>query len=55
MPEVPAVAAKVPEPVQVHLLRSLDRMDADLAELRAEVDRMREHLTRAPHRATPAS
>ena len=28
----------------VELLRSLERMEADLAELRAEVERMRRHL-----------
>jgi hypothetical protein len=29
-------------------MRSLERMEADLAELRAEVERMRRHLASAP-------
>jgi hypothetical protein len=32
----------------VELLRSLERMEADLAEMRAEVERMRRHLVTAP-------
>ena len=40
----------------VELLRSLERMEADLAEMRAEVERMRRHLcadTAAPVRRPP--
>ena len=36
----------------VELLRSLERMEADLAEMRSEVERMRRHLISAP--ALPA-
>ena len=39
---VPADAVR--EPPVVELLRSLERMEADLAEMRAEVERMRRHL-----------
>ncbi len=35
-------------PAVVELLRSLERMEADLAEIRAEVERMRRHLTSTP-------
>jgi hypothetical protein len=40
----------------VELLRSLERMEADLAEMRAEVERMRRHLcadTTAPVQRPP--
>jgi high-affinity iron transporter len=44
------VAVRAPGPLTAEstreLLRSLDRMEADLAELRAEVERMRERLSR---------
>jgi len=34
----------VPLSTRLELLRSLERMEADLAEMRAEVERMRAHL-----------
>jgi hypothetical protein len=47
-PPGPAVARRSGETVSpgaiVELLRSLERMEADLAEMRAEVERMRRHL-----------
>jgi hypothetical protein len=36
----------------VELLRSLERMEADLAEMRAEVERMRRHLLASPRTTT---
>ncbi|HSB53039.1 MAG TPA: FTR1 family protein [Gemmatimonadales bacterium] len=58
VPEHPAqsapVAATMVHPMEptteVDILRSLDRMDADLAELRAEVDRLRSLLRKGAHR-----
>ena len=62
-PSAPAspIAAAPPPPAQlrmpaapigpgavVELLRSLERMEADLAEMRSEVERMRRHLVSAP-------
>jgi len=47
VPEPAPVAttlAQVPQGAIVELLRSLERMEADLAEMRAEVERMRRHL-----------
>ena len=51
VPVVPATLADVPAadgaargPFEVDLLRSLERMDADLAELRAEVERLKARL-----------
>jgi high-affinity iron transporter len=41
-------AAAVGPSAVVELLRSLERMEADLAELRSEVERMRRHLVSAP-------
>jgi high-affinity iron transporter len=41
-------AATVGPGAVVELLRSLERMEADLAELRSEVERMRRHLVSAP-------
>jgi uncharacterized small protein (DUF1192 family) len=38
----------VPQEAGRELLRSLERMEADLAELRAEVERMKSNLTEAP-------
>jgi hypothetical protein len=35
----------------VELLRSLERMEADLAEMRAEVERMRRNIASAPVRS----
>ncbi len=43
MPGAPA-SGGIPAGARVELLRSLERMEADLAELRAEVDRMRSQL-----------
>jgi len=40
----PAPPAGVPPAARVELLRSLERMEADLGEMRAEVERMRAHL-----------
>jgi high-affinity iron transporter len=41
---VPAVTAALPQTAQRDLLRSLERMEADLAAMRAEVERMRGYL-----------
>jgi high-affinity iron transporter len=41
-------AAAVGPGAVVELLRSLERMEADLAEMRSEVERMRRHLVSAP-------
>jgi hypothetical protein len=41
-------AATVGPGAVVELLRSLERMEADLAEMRSEVERMRRHLISAP-------
>jgi high-affinity iron transporter len=47
--QAPAAArASVSPAAVVELMRSLERMEADLAELRAEVERMRRHLASAP-------
>jgi high-affinity iron transporter len=43
-PPVSAAAPQVSQGAIVELLRSLERMEADLAEMRAEVERMRRHL-----------
>jgi hypothetical protein len=43
-----AVAPQVPQGASLELLRSLERMEADLGEMRAEVERMKENLTEAP-------
>ena len=45
-PRMPAAA--VGPGAVVELLRSLERMEADLAEMRSEVERMRRHLVSAP-------
>ncbi len=55
LPAPVAPAAETPAPVvaivgETDILRSLDRMDADLAELRAEVERLRRLLKKAAHR-----
>jgi high-affinity iron transporter len=52
-PAPPAMASRSPadgvgHAAVVELLRSLDRMEADLAEMRSEVERMRRHLVSAP-------
>jgi len=41
-------AAAIGPGAVVELLRSLERMEADLAEMRSEVERMRRHLVSAP-------
>jgi len=43
-PEPPANVAGLTVPFELDLLRSLERMDADLAELRAEVERLKARL-----------
>lgn len=43
-PEPPAAEAAAPLPLETDILRSLERMDADLAELRAEVERLKARL-----------
>jgi high-affinity iron transporter len=43
-----AVAPMVPQGGSLDLLRSLERMEADLGEMRAEVERMKANLTEAP-------
>jgi len=45
---LPVVVPPVPQEAGRELLRSLERMEADLAELRAEVERMKSNLTEAP-------
>jgi high-affinity iron transporter len=51
-PPVKPIEASIPTPVpqgmSLELLRSLERMEADLGEMRAEVERMKESLTKAP-------
>jgi high-affinity iron transporter len=52
-PGPPAGAAANQErvvPVEAHMLRSLERMDADLAELRAEVERLKAMLQKGARR-----
>jgi high-affinity iron transporter len=44
----PSVLPPVPQQAGRELLRSLERMEADLAEMRAEVERMKTNLTEAP-------
>jgi high-affinity iron transporter len=45
---LPVVVPPVPQEAGRELLRSLERMEADLAEMRAEVERMKGNLTEAP-------
>jgi high-affinity iron transporter len=54
-PEVPqrkpaptSIPTPVPQEASLELLRSLERMEADLGEIRAEVERMKTKLTEAP-------
>jgi len=47
-PAPPAIPTPVPQEASRELLRSLERMEADLGEMRAEVERMRSSLTEAP-------
>jgi high-affinity iron transporter len=42
------VPTPVPQGASLELLRSLERMEADLGEMRAEVERMKTNLTEAP-------
>jgi high-affinity iron transporter len=48
----PAVPEPVPQQAGRELLRSLERMEADLAEMRSEVERMKGNLTAAPESRT---
>jgi hypothetical protein len=43
-----AIPPPVPQEASLELLRSLERMEADLGELRSEVERMKSNLTEAP-------
>jgi high-affinity iron transporter len=47
-----SIQSPVPQEAGRELLRSLERMEADLAEMRAEVDRMKTNLTAAPESRT---
>jgi high-affinity iron transporter len=47
-PSSGSVTPPVPQAASVELLRSLERMEADLGEMRAEVERMKTNLTQAP-------
>jgi len=49
----PTPSVTVPASSRLELLRSLERMEADLAELRAEVERMRAHLKARESQAAP--
>jgi high-affinity iron transporter len=44
----PTIPTPVPQEASRELLRSLERMEADLGEMRAEVERMKTSLTEAP-------
>ena len=48
----PLIPAPVPPEASRELLRSLERMEADLGEMRAEVERMKSSLTDAPESRT---
>jgi high-affinity iron transporter len=48
----PSIPTPVPQGASLELLRSLERMEADLGELRAEVERMKTNLTEAPESRT---
>ena len=50
---VPSIPAPVPQEASLDLLRSLERMEADLGEMRAEVERMKTNLTEAPESRPP--
>jgi len=45
---VPAIPPPVPQQASLELLRSLERREADLGEVRSEVERMKSSLTDAP-------
>jgi hypothetical protein len=52
---VPVVGIRPPVPQEAsrELLRSLERMEADLGEMRSEVERMKTNLTEAPESRAP--
>ena len=47
-PAATSIPTPVPQGASLELLRSLERMEADLGEMRAEVERMKTNLTEAP-------
>jgi high-affinity iron transporter len=47
-----SIPTPVPQEASLELLRSLERMEADLGEMRAEVERMKTNLTEAPESRT---
>lgn len=47
-PAATSIPTPVPQEASLELLRSLERMEADLGEMRAEVERMKTNLTEAP-------
>ena len=47
-PAPTSIPTPVPQGTSLELLRSLERMEADLGEMRAEVERMKSNLTEAP-------
>jgi high-affinity iron transporter len=47
-PPTSSIPTPVPQGASLELLRSLERMEADLGEMRAEVERMKTNLTEAP-------
>ena len=47
-PVSPSIPTPVPQEASRELLRSLERMEADLGEMRSEVERMKSSLTEAP-------
>jgi high-affinity iron transporter len=47
-PAPTSIPTPVPQGASLELLRSLERMEADLGEMRAEVERMKTNLTEAP-------
>jgi high-affinity iron transporter len=52
MPSATSIPTPVPQEASLELLRSLERMEADLGEMRAEVERMKTNLTEAPESRT---
>ena len=48
-----AIPPPVPREASLELLRSLERMEADLGEMRSEVERMKSNLTDAPESRAP--
>jgi high-affinity iron transporter len=51
-PISPVIPTPVPQEASLELLRSLERMEADLGEMRSEVERMKSNLTEAPESRT---